>query len=95
MHAPAALPVWSLTSFYLRKGYRRQGITTALIDAAVKAAMRAKAPALEAYPFDGSKTPSGSYTGFASTFARAGFKTVARRVPLRPIMRLDLEAIGR
>ena len=28
--------------------------------------------------------------GYASTFSRAGFKTVARRVPPRPIMRYDL-----
>jgi GNAT superfamily N-acetyltransferase len=81
------VPVWSLSCFYLRKGYRRQGVTSALIAAAVKAAQRAKAPALEAYPLDAEQTPSASSTGYASTFARAGFKTVARRVPPRPIMR--------
>ncbi len=58
--------------------------------AALKAAMRAKAPALEAYPLDATLTPSASFTGYASTFARAGFKVVARRVPPRPIMRHDL-----
>jgi GNAT superfamily N-acetyltransferase len=42
------LPVWSLSCFYLRKGYRKQGVTSALIVAALKAAKRAKAPALEA-----------------------------------------------
>jgi hypothetical protein len=56
----------------------------------VKAAQRAKAPALEAYPLDAELTPSSTSTGYASTFARAGFKTVARRVPPRPIMRYDL-----
>ena len=33
--------------------------------------------------------------GYASTFARASFKTVARRVPPRPIMRHDLGAMSR
>jgi len=84
------VPVWSISCFYVRKGYRRQGITSALIDAALKAARRAKAPALEAYPLDRDETPSTSFTGFATTFARAGFITVARRVPPRPIMRRDL-----
>jgi GNAT superfamily N-acetyltransferase len=84
------VPVWSLSCFYVRIGYRRQGVTAALIAAAVKAARRAKAPALEAYPLDADKTPSASSCGFASTFERAGFKTVARRVPPRPIMRLYL-----
>ena len=66
--------------------------TSALIAAAVKAARRAKAPALEAYPFDADASPSASGTGYASTFRRAGFKVVARRVPARPIMRHDLRA---
>src|SRR5260221_3845251 len=84
------IPVWSLSCFYVRKGYRRQGVTSALIAAAVEAAKRAQAPALEAYPIDADQTPSASGTGYASTFARAGFKTVARRTPPRPIMRHDL-----
>jgi GNAT superfamily N-acetyltransferase len=84
------VPVWSLSCFYIRKGYRRRGVASALIAAAVKAAQRAKAPALEAYPLDAELTPSSTSTGYASTFARAGFKTVARRVPPRPIMRHDL-----
>ena len=83
-------PVWSLSCFYVRKGYRRRGVASALIAAAVRAAQRAKAPALEAYPLDAELTPSSTSTGYASTFARAGFKTVARRVPPRPIMRHDL-----
>ena len=45
-------PVWSLACLYVRKGYRKQGVTSVLIAAALKAARRAKAPALEAYPLD-------------------------------------------
>ena len=84
------VPVGSLSCFYVRKGYRRRGVASALIAAAVKVAQKAKAPALEAYPLDAELTPSPTSTGYASTFARAGFKTVARRVPPRPIMRHDL-----
>jgi GNAT superfamily N-acetyltransferase len=89
------VPVWSLSCFYVRKGYRRQGVTSALIAAALKAAKRARAPALEAYPFDADVSPSASGTGYASTFVRAGFKTVTRRAPARPIMRHDLKAVAR
>ena len=89
------LPVWSISCFYIRIGYRRRGVTAALIAAALKVAKRAGAPALEAYPLDANLTPSASGTGYASTFARAGFKTVARRVPPRPIMRHDLKRIPR
>ena len=88
------VPVWSLSCLYVRKGCRRRGVTSALIAAALQAAKRAGAPALEAYPFDAAVSPSASGTGYASTFARAGFQTVARRTPARPIMRHDLEAIA-
>jgi hypothetical protein len=57
----------------------------------LRAAKRAKAPALEAYL--GDRTSSASFTGYRSTFARAGFKTVVRRVPHRPIMRHDLKTV--
>ena len=85
-------PVWSLSCFYVRRGYRGKGVMTALIAAAVKAARRARAVALEAYPVDTDQPTStlNLYTGTASTFARAGFKTVARRAAHRPIMRHEL-----
>jgi GNAT superfamily N-acetyltransferase len=87
------LPVWALSCFYVRIGYRRRGVSQALIAAALKVAKAAKAPALEAYPFDAALSPSASSTGYASTFARAGFKVVARRDPPRPIMRHDLKRV--
>ena len=84
------LPVWSLSCFYVRKGFRRRGVTAALIAAAIKVAKQAGACAIEAYPLDADLTPSASGTGYASTFARAGFKIVGQHVPARPIMRCDL-----
>ncbi|MEO8663779.1 MAG: GNAT family N-acetyltransferase [Bryobacteraceae bacterium] len=87
------VPVWSLSCFYVRKGHRRKGVTRALIAAAVEAAKRAKAPALEAYPLDGGKSPSSTSTGYKTSFAKAGFKVVASHSPERPIMRLDLETM--
>lgn len=83
------VPVWSISCFYVRKGYRRQGVTTALLSAALDTAERAGASAVEAYPLDAALTPSTSHTGYASTFERAGFRTVARHVPSRPIMRFE------
>lgn len=85
------LSVWSISCLYVRKGYRRRGITSALIAAAVKAAEAAGACALEAYPLDADLTPSASGTGYASTFARAGFEIVKRHTPPRPIMRRYLK----
>ena len=85
------VPVWAISCFYVRIGYRKRGVTAALIAAALKSAKRAKAPQLEAYPLDAAKTPSASGTGYASTFSHAGFRTVACRFPPRPIMRYTLD----
>lgn len=85
--------VWSISCFYVRIGYRKRGVTAALIEAALRAAKLANAPALEAYPLDGTLSPSSTSTGYASAFARAGFKTIACHVPYRPIMRHDLKSI--
>jgi GNAT superfamily N-acetyltransferase len=84
------LPVWLISCFYVRKGHRRQGITALLIQAAVDRARSAGVSAIEAYPLDGEVSPSATSTGYASTFAAAGFREVARRSPERPIMRLGL-----
>jgi GNAT superfamily N-acetyltransferase len=83
------VPVWSISCFYIRRGYRRKGVATALIAAALDAARAARAPALEAYPIDSSVLRSEGFTGFKSTFQRAGFKVVGQHVPGRPIMRYD------
>ena len=78
---------YRISCFYVRKGYRKRGVTAALIREALKAAREAGAPALEAYPLDADLTRSASFTGFASTFLRLGFQEVARRAPPRPILR--------
>src|SRR5215469_1493068 len=41
------LSVWSISCFFVRRDYRRQGIMTQLVAAAVKTAKRGKASALE------------------------------------------------
>jgi GNAT superfamily N-acetyltransferase len=90
-------PVWAISCFYIRRSYRRRGVTTTLIAAALKAAKRADAPAVEAYPIDTDQSGAtlNLYTGVASPFARAGFKPAVRRAPHRPIMRHDLKGVRR
>lgn len=81
------VPAWLLSCFYVRKGHRRQGVTGTLISAALDRARAAGAPAVEAYPLDGTVSPSATATGYASTFAAAGFLETARRSPERPLFR--------
>jgi GNAT superfamily N-acetyltransferase len=86
--------VLAISCFYIRKGWRRRGVTSALIEAALDVGRRTGARAVEAYPLDATATSSTSHTGYASTFERLGFRTVARRVPARPVMRYDLAPDG-
>jgi GNAT superfamily N-acetyltransferase len=88
------VPVWSISCFYVRRGYRRKGVTSALISAALDKAKAAGTPALEAYPLDADHNPGAAFTGYVSAFARAGFKLVGQHTPTRPIMRHDLGQSG-
>jgi GNAT superfamily N-acetyltransferase len=88
-----ATPVLCISCFYVRKAYRRRGVSAALLSQAMRVAERLGAPALEAYPLDRSQTPSATSTGVLTTFVRAGFEEVARRVPARPIVRHDLREL--
>src|SRR5690606_15934653 len=64
------IPVWSISCLYVRKGYRRQRVTSALVAEAVEVVRRAGGAVVEAYPFDADVSPSATGTGYASTFAK-------------------------
>ena len=82
-----ARQVWSVSCFFVRRGYRKRGVGSALLAAAIRFAREAGAPAIEAYP--STKDP-GWYTGLASTFEKAGFRNVGGRTADRPVMRREL-----
>jgi GNAT superfamily N-acetyltransferase len=82
--------VWSVVCFYVAKPYRRQGVASALLSAAIEYARGQGANILEGYPVEPKKGQSPDvfvYTGLASTFRQLGFVEVARRSETRPIMR--------
>jgi GNAT superfamily N-acetyltransferase len=92
------LPVWSVTCFVVRTGFRRQGVARALLAGAVSYAAEHSAPAIEGYPIDpaGKRvSTSFAYVGTTSMFEAAGFHRVAQtaaysaRLP-RWLMRRDL-----
>jgi GNAT superfamily N-acetyltransferase len=86
------LPVWSINCFIVAPTLRRQGLMRALIAGAVDYAAQRGAPAVEAYPFDPRrKMMSGEiFVGQLPAFLDQGFTEVARRSPIRPIVRRNL-----
>lgn len=84
-----AQPVWSVTCFYVARGWRRKGVTVQLLRAAVKHVRRHGGRNVEGYPvapkpYHRSSTAF-AWTGFAPAFEAAGFRDCAGRS--RPIMR--------
>lgn len=87
-----AAPVWSVSCFFIKRGWRGRGVSKALLEAGVAHAVRSGAHIVEGYPVDKSEKTADAFvwTGLASTFRKAGFREVARRSATRPIMRLEL-----
>lgn len=74
------LPVWSIWCIRVRPGFRKQGVTRALIDGAVEYARASGAPAVESYPVDnaGQRVDlTMAFVGTRSMFERAGFTKAA------------------
>ncbi len=78
--------VWSITCFYVRSAYTRQGVMRALIDDAVAYAASNGAQTVEAYPVP-PDAPSYRFMGFTPVFGQAGFTEVARAGKRRIVMR--------
>ena len=85
---------WWVTCFAIDSRYRRSGIASALLEAAVRFARDHGATAVQGHPVDvaalRAARVSGSalFTGTMAMFAAAGFSEVARTFPTRPVMQL-------
>jgi GNAT superfamily N-acetyltransferase len=85
--------VWSISCLFVKKPYRRRGISAQMLRAAVEFASEQGAQVVEGYPVEPTmkKTPDPFvWTGIYSAFRAAGFKEVARRSKSRPIMRFQI-----
>lgn len=90
--------VWAAACFYVKAGHRGAGVSAALLAAASEFARRNGARYLEGYPNVNvaEKQPAAFvWSGFESTFQRAGFSEIARRTAKRPIMRRPLDPSGK
>ena len=85
-------PVWSVVCFFVSKPFRRKGISTKLLQAAVDHAKERGATIIEGYPSKCEKKQQDSlvYTGLVSAFQKVGFKPVADS-KTRTIMRYCVE----
>jgi len=85
-------PVWSVSCLFILRSHRRLGIASRLLEAAARMAAARGARVVEGYPVVNRmpKAPDAFlWTGVPSAFIKAGFREVARRSPVRPIMRRE------
>ncbi|NLX36622.1 MAG: GNAT family N-acetyltransferase [Chloroflexi bacterium] len=78
---PPEGPLWVCPCFYVHVGYRRRGVMSGLIEAALAYAREQGAAALEAYPVepDADYVPHGdAFGGLLNAFMAAGFDLVGR-----------------
>ncbi len=87
-------PVWSITCFYVARVHRRQGVSVALLQAAIDFVGSSGGRILEGYPIipNRERYPDAfAYPGLVSTFEAAGFHEAARPSSTRAIMRFDID----
>ncbi|HWB20087.1 MAG TPA: GNAT family N-acetyltransferase [Phycisphaerales bacterium] len=83
-------PVWSISCLFVRRDFRRCGVSSKLADAAARYAFKHGAKIVEAYPIEpytDNMPAAFAWTGIPSAFTSAGFTEVARRSKSRPILR--------
>jgi GNAT superfamily N-acetyltransferase len=85
--------VWAIACLVVRRGYRKQGLTTALVRGAVEHARAEGATAIEGYPMvtGGQEIAWDELSvGPVGPFLAAGFREVSAPTKRRRVMRLDL-----
>jgi GNAT superfamily N-acetyltransferase len=84
--------VWLVPCFFVKVGFRRQGIMRALLQHAIELAARHGARAVESFPLRGDerKRTGDAFVGVEPLFASSGFRVVSRPSTSRVLMRLDL-----
>jgi GNAT superfamily N-acetyltransferase len=82
--------VWAVTCVLTRAGFRKRGVSRALVSAAVNFARERGARALEGYPITTKDVMSEELlVGTLGVFADAGFAEVGRPTLRRAVMRID------
>ena len=86
-------PVWSITCFFIKKEYRRNGFSKLLIKGVIDYAKNHRIKILEAYPsipYSKKVSPPFLWTGILSAFIENGFTIVKQNGKSRAMVRLEL-----
>lgn len=89
-------PVWAITCLFVKKAWRRKGVSVQLLRAATEYVKARGGHIVEGYPVESAKKlpDAFAWTGLVSAFQQAGFLLAARRSATRVIMRFWLNPPG-
>lgn len=82
--------VWCIPCLFVQRGYRKRGVSVALINEATKFAFAHGATAVEAYPTtppSSNSPPPSRFTGTLSAFSTAGFSVIDEPFKNRKLVR--------
>ena len=82
--------VWSLVCFFIKRAYRKKGITEELIKQAIHYAKANGAKYVEAYPVE-PDSPSYRFMGFKPIFDKLGFEFKHKAGQRRYVMTISIE----
>lgn len=89
-------PVWSVTCLFIRKDFRRDGLSSTLIKTACNNAFNQGAETIEAYPIIPKKDKMPdvfAWVGFTKAYKNAGFEVIDQPSETRLIMRISKDKI--
>lgn len=82
--------VWAVTCLFVRKGFRRRGVASALVREAAAAARKRGARAVEGYPIVRTDVLTEElHVGTVPMFEDAGYRLVNAPTLRRQVMRID------
>ena len=87
-------PVWSVTCFFIKKEFRKMGLSEQMIKGTVDYARKKKIKILEAYPaipYSDKVPPPFLWVGILSAFTKNGFEVVQQNGKSRAMVRLCVE----
>lgn len=82
--------VWSIPCTFIKKEYRRKGVSVALLQGVIEYAKQNNIAIIEAYPTiptQGKLPDAFAWVGLYKSFERAGFEIVDRTSKIRPMVR--------
>jgi GNAT superfamily N-acetyltransferase len=81
--------IWSIACFYVKKDFRKKGISNILIENAINYAKENGAKYVEAYPVE-EDSPSYRFMGYIKQFENIGFKYIKKEGKRRNVMIMEL-----